>query len=81
MQKIRKILRTVSEISKDGLRTDHGQGRLLRTPSGKPGVQNSTFELQKCKKVSSVLLPLCRHVYGHILLSDLYIYANIIVHI
>ena len=42
MQKIRKILRAVSEIFKDG-RTDHGptdaQGRLLRTPSGKPGVQ------------------------------------------
>ena len=33
----------VSEIFKDGP-TDHGrtngQGRLLRTPSGKPGVQN-----------------------------------------
>ena len=44
MQKIRKILRAVSEIFKDGLRTTDGltdgQGRLLRTPSGKPGVQN-----------------------------------------
>ena len=38
MQKIRKILRAVSEIFKDG--HPHGQGRLLWTPSGKPGVQN-----------------------------------------
>ena len=41
MQKIRKILRSL-EIFKDGLtdqRTD-GQGRLLRTPSGTPGVLN-----------------------------------------
>ena len=43
MQK--KILRAVSEISKvgrtmdQGLRTN-GQGRLLGTPSSKPGVQN-----------------------------------------
>ena len=44
MQKIRKNQWAVSEIFKDGLwttdqRTD-GQGRLLRTPSGKPGVKN-----------------------------------------
>ena len=39
MQKIWKNQWTVSEIFKDGP-TDHGQGRLLRTPSGKPGVQN-----------------------------------------
>ena len=38
MQKIRKNQCTVSEIIKDG-RTDHGQGRLLRTPLGEPGVQ------------------------------------------
>ena len=42
MQKIRKNQWTVSEIFKDG-RTDHGrtngQGRLLRTPSGKPWVR------------------------------------------
>ena len=42
--KTRKNQWTVSEISKDGRttygpRTD-GQGRLLRTPSGEPGVQN-----------------------------------------
>ena len=45
MQKIRKILRAVSEIFKDGL-TDgltDGQGRLLRTPSGKPVVQNTSI--------------------------------------
>ena len=47
MQKIRKNQWAVSEIFKDGRtdgpRTDqrtNGQGRLLRTPSGKPGVQN-----------------------------------------
>ena len=54
MQKIRKILRAVSEISKDW-RTDQqtdqpdrptdgptdGQGRLLGTPLGKPAVQKS----------------------------------------
>ena len=42
MQKIKKILGVVSEIFKDR-RTDgptDGEGRLLRTPSGKPGVQN-----------------------------------------
>ena len=42
MQKIRKIHRAVSEISKDGQTINgptDGQGRLLRTPSGKLGVQ------------------------------------------
>ena len=48
MQKIRKILRAVSEIFKDGLlrtttdyglRTTDGHGWLHRTLSGKPGVQ------------------------------------------
>ena len=44
MQKIRKILRAVSEIFKDGLRTtDHGRtdmGDYIGPLSGKPGVQN-----------------------------------------
>ena len=53
MHKIRKILKAVSEIFKDGPRTDgrtdrprtdgpttDGHGWLHRTPTGKPGVQN-----------------------------------------
>ena len=48
MQKIRKILRAVSEIFKDGRtdgpRTTDGQGRLLWTHSGKPGVQKLMIE-------------------------------------
>ena len=43
MQKIRKILKAVSEIFKDSRTTNDGptdgQGRLLRTPSGNPGIQ------------------------------------------
>ena len=42
MQKIRKNQWAVSEIFTDGPRTDqrtNGQGRLLRTPSGKPWAQ------------------------------------------
>ena len=43
MQKIGKNQGAVSEIFKDG-RIDEpltdGQGQLLRTPSGKPGIQN-----------------------------------------
>ena len=44
MQNFRKILGAVSKIFKDGRTdgpTDHGQGRLLRNPSGKPRVQNN----------------------------------------
>ena len=44
MQKIRKILRAVSEIFKDGLRTDGrttDMGDYIGPLSGKPGVQNN----------------------------------------
>ena len=33
--------RSLRYLKTDHGRTDQGQGRLLRTPSGKPGVQNS----------------------------------------
>ena len=57
MQKIRKIIRAVSEIFKDGLRTtttDYGRtdmGDYIGPLSGKPGVQNNF--LQKTKTVLS----------------------------
>ena len=40
MQKIKKTNDDISEIFKDGHTHTHGQGLLLRTPSGKLGVQN-----------------------------------------
>ena len=47
MQKIRKILRAVSEIFKDGLRTDGrttDMGDYIGPLSGKPRVQNVNKE-------------------------------------
>ena len=48
MQKIRKTKELSLRYLKTDQRTDgprtNGQGRLLRTPSGKPGVQNTKSE-------------------------------------
>ena len=43
-------------LNTDGPRTDQrtdGQGRLLRTPSGKPGVQNEPYNHYDIKGVAS----------------------------
>ena len=45
MQKIRKTNERSPRYSKMDGPTDHGQGRLLRTLSGKPGFQNISFHL------------------------------------
>ena len=49
MQKIRKSLERslIKTDQRTDQQADHGQGRLLRTPSGKPGVQNKKSEKMK----------------------------------
>ena len=70
MQKIRKILRAVSEIFKDG-RTDYYYG--LRTDmgdyigplSGKPGVQNVNVSLEKVKLRIKRISNCSTKIYSH----------------
>ena len=55
MQKIRKVLRAVSEIFKDGLRTDGrttDMGDYIGPLSGKSGVQNVISVLANENKVT-----------------------------
>ena len=56
MQKIRKILRAVSEIFKDGLRTNGltDMGDYIGPLSGKPGVQNGKIS-EKNQKFKNLL--------------------------
>ena len=60
MQKIRKILRVVSEIFKDG-RMDHGYGWLYRTLSGKRGVQNNKNSIYTYLTYSQTALAFISH--------------------
>ena len=62
MQKIRKILRAVSEIFKDG-RTNGltDMGDYIGPLSGKPGVQNKYFETLKYTLMMCLQQPLFSH--------------------